>query len=156
AYWYDLQSGHHRRFRRVLQRDQYADSALLARAERNGQNTLDRPHCPVERQFANHNEILKLVGFELFAGGNHADGDGQVEAWPLFLYVRWGKVDRGPTESEAEAGVDQGGCHTVAGFLNRSIRKPNDDNKRVAVAGVDFDFDWICFNPANCRRTDLG
>ena len=36
---------------------------------------------------AKFDEILELVGFSLFAGGHHADGDRQVEARSLFFHV---------------------------------------------------------------------
>ena len=52
-----------------------------------GSTPLTGRTAPVERQFADHDEVVQLVGFDLFAGGQHADGDGQVEARPFLLHV---------------------------------------------------------------------
>ena len=117
----DLQAGDHRRFGGVFRRDQHADLAFCPRAQGNGQHAFDRAHAAVERQLAHHDEIVELVGLDLFAGGDHADGDGQVEARPFLLHVGRGQVDGGAAESEAEAGIDQRGHHPVAGFLDRGI-----------------------------------
>ena len=119
----DLQAGHHGGFGGVLRRDQDADLALLARAQGNGQHAFDHAHRAVEGQFADHDEVLELVALHLFAGGHHADGDGQVEARPFLLHVRRGQVDGGAAEGEAEAGVDQRRHHPVARFLDRGVRQ---------------------------------
>jgi hypothetical protein len=92
----------------------------------------------------------------LFAGSDHADGDRQVEARPFLFHIGWREVDGSAAESEAEAGVDQGGHHTIAGFLNRHIRKPNDNDQRISVTGVDFHLDRIRFDAADRGGTNLG
>jgi hypothetical protein len=44
---------------------------------------------------------FQLVGFNLFAGCGHSDGDGRVEAWPLLPHVLERQVDGRAAKREA-------------------------------------------------------
>ena len=152
----DLQAGDHRRLGGVLRRDQDPNLAFRPRAQGNGQHPFDRTHPAVQGQLAHDHEVFELVGFSLFAGRHHADGDGQVEARPLFFHVRRGQVDGGAAEGEIEPGIDEGGHDPVAGFFHRGVRQADDDNNSVAIPGVDFHLDRICLDAVDGSRTDLG
>ena len=121
-----------------------------------GRTPLHRTHRAGQREFADDDEVVELVGFHLFAGGEHADGDGQVEARPFLFHVGGRKVDRGAAHREFEAGVGQRGGDAVARFFDRGIRQADDDDDGVAPAGIDFDFDRVRFDAVDGRRADLG
>ena len=69
-----------------------------ARAQGDRQDAFDGPDGAGEREFADHDEIVELIGSNLFAGGEHADGDGQIEAGPFFLHIGGREVDGGAAE----------------------------------------------------------
>jgi hypothetical protein len=89
----DLQAGDDGGFGGVFRRNEHADFAFGLGAQRDRQNAFARTHRAGQREFADDDEIVELVGFDLFAGGQHADGDGQVEARPLLFHVGGREVD---------------------------------------------------------------
>ena len=133
---------------------EHADLALRLGAQRDGQHALARPHRAGEREFADHDEIVELVGFDLFARGQHADGDGQIEARPFLFHIGGREVDGGAAHRKFEAGIGQRGRDAVARFLHGGVRQADDDDDRVAVTGVDLDFDGIRFNAVDRGGTD--
>jgi hypothetical protein len=48
-----------------------------------------------QRQFADHDGIVRLIGHQLVIAREHADGDGQIKTRPLLLDIRQREVDRG-------------------------------------------------------------
>src|SRR6185369_8915135 len=54
-----------RRLRRIVGRYQHAELSLGPRAQRDGEHAFDRAHGAGERQFANQNKIVQLIGFQL-------------------------------------------------------------------------------------------
>jgi hypothetical protein len=107
----DIQSGDGGRLGRIIRRHQDANFALVFGAQSNRQNPLARSNRTREGEFTDDYEIIELISFELFGGGEHADGDGQVEAGALLFYVRGGEVDGGASHREfktriAECGGD--------------------------------------------------
>ena len=152
----DLQPGDDRRFGRVFGGHQHAGLAVGLRAQGDGQNALARTHRAGQRQFADDDEIVELVGFHLFAGGQHAQRDGQIKARPLLLHVGGREVDGGAAHRKFEAGIGERGGDAVARFLDRRVRQADDDDERVAVAGVDLDFDRVGFNAVKRGGTNLG
>jgi hypothetical protein len=131
-----LQSADDACFRGIFRRDENAGLALRAGAERDGQDAFDGAHGAGEGQFANHDKVFELIGLDLFAGGDHADGDRQIEAWPFFLHVGGREVDRGAAEGEVIAGVDQGGRDTIARLLHCGVGKTDDNDQRIAEAAL--------------------
>ena len=128
-----------------------------ARARRaTGSTPLHRTHRAGQRQFADHDEIVELVGFDLFAGGQHADGDGQIEARPFLFHVGGREIDGGAAHRKFEAGIGERRRDAVARFLHGGIRQADDDDERVALAGVDLDFDRIGFDAVDGGGTNLG
>jgi hypothetical protein len=51
------------------------------------------------------NEIAQLVGRHLLAGGDHADGNRQIEARPFLPHVRRGQVAGPAAKGETEAPI---------------------------------------------------
>ena len=151
----DLQALDDRGLGGVFRRHKHADLAFGLGAQRDRQNALARTHRAGQREFAHDDEIVKLVGFDLFAGGQHADGDGQVEARPFLFHVGGREVDGGAPHRKFETGIGERGGDAVARFLHRGIRQADDDDQGVAVTGVDLDFDRIRFNAIERGGTDL-
>ena len=48
-----------------------------------------------ECEFADHDENVWLICCELFVRGSQVDGDGQVDARPLFLHITGAMNQRG-------------------------------------------------------------
>ena len=152
----DLQAGDHGGFGGIFRRNQHAGFAVRPRAQGDRQNALARAHRAGQRQFADDDKIVELVGFDLFAGGQHAERDGQIEARPFLFHVGGREIDGRAAHREFEAGIGERGGDAVARFLHRGVRQADDDDQRVAPAGVDLDFDRIRFNAIERRGTDLG
>ena len=110
----------------------------------------------VQRQFAHHDKITKLIGLHLFARREHPDGDGQVETRPLFFDVGRSEIDRGAAKSEIKPGIDQRRHYPVPGFLHRGVGKADDNDDRVSVPGIDFDLNGISFDAVDGGGTSLG
>ena len=118
-----------RGFGGVFDRDKETDFAAGARLKSDGQDAFDRTDGAGEGEFADDDEVLELVGGELFAGGEHAEGDGQIEARAFFAEVGGREVDGGAALRKAETGVDQRGGDAIAGFFNRGVGEPDDDHE---------------------------
>ena len=151
----DLQTGNDGGFGGVFRRNQHADLAVGPRAKGHRQNALARTHRAGQREFADDDKIVELVGFDLFAGRQHPQRDGQIETRPFLFHVGGREVDGRAAHRKFEAGIGERGRDAVARFLHRGVRQADDDNQRVAPAGVDFDFDRIGFNAVERGGTDL-
>ena len=151
-----LEAGNDGRLGGVLGRDEDAALALFPGREGNRQDAFDGTHGAGQRQFADHDVVVQLVGLQLFAGGDHGHGDGQVETGSFLFNIRRGQVDGGASEGEGEPGIDQGGHDAVARFLDGGIGQADNHDDGVAEAGIDFDFDRVGLDPVNRGRTDFG
>ena len=143
----DLQALDDRGLRGVFRRNEHADPAVRAGAQGHRQHALARTHRAGQRQFAHDDEIVELVGFDLFAGGQHADGDGQVKARPLLFHVGGREVDGRASHRKFETGIGERGGDPVARFLHRGVRQADDDDESVAVTGIDLDVNRKSFDP---------
>ena len=121
-----------------------------------GQHAFARAHRAGQREFADDDKVVELVGFDLFAGGQHADGDGQIEARPFLFHVGGREIDGRAAHRKFEAGIGQRGRDAVARFLHRRVRQTDDDDEGVAPAGVDLDFDRKGFNAIDGGGTNPG
>ena len=150
----DLQAGNDGGFGGIFRRHQHADLAVGPRAQGDRQNAFARPHRAGQREFADDDEIVELIGFDLFAGGQHAERDGQVEARPFLFHVGGREVDGRAAHRKFEAGIGERGRDAVARFLHRGVRQADDDDQGVAPTGVDLDFDGIGFDAVERRGTN--
>ena len=82
-----------------------------------------------EREFADDDKIIELVGFDLFAGGEHPNGDGQIKARPFLFHVGGREVDGGAAHRKFEAGIGERGGDAVARFLHGGVRQADDDDQ---------------------------
>ena len=78
-HWNDTEAADHRRFGRVLRRNENPFASIGTRAQCNGQNSFHRPNCPRQCQLADNDKIFQLLGFDLLGGGDHADRNRQIE-----------------------------------------------------------------------------
>lgn len=143
------------RFGRVFGGDQEADLAALAGLERDGERTAHRANGAGQGEFADHDEVIELIGGELFAGGENADGNGEVETWAFLAKISRCEIHRDFAFGHAEAGIGEGGADAIARFLHRGIWKANNDHESVAESRVDFDFDRTGFDAIHGGGTDL-
>ena len=60
----------------VVGGDQDAHFAIGLGAERDGEHAFDGTHSAGQAEFTDHDEVIELIGEELFAGGQNANGDG--------------------------------------------------------------------------------
>ena len=120
-----------------------------------GNTPLQRPHRAGEREFADGDKIVELIGLDLFARRQHPERDGQIEARPLLFHVGGREVDGRAAHRKFVAGIGERGRHAVARFLHRGVRQADDDNQRVAPAGVDLDFDRKSFDAVERGGADL-
>ena len=150
----DLQAGNDGGFGGIFRRNEHADFAVRPRAKGDGQNALARAHRAGQREFADDDEIVELIGFDLFAGGQHAQRNGQIETRPFLFHVGGREIDGRAAHRKFEAGIGERGRHAVARFLHRGVRQADDDDQRVAPTGIDFDFDGIRFNAVERGGTD--
>ena len=150
----DLQSRDHRRFRRIFHRHQQAGFAVGLRAQGNRQNAFARTHRTGEGEFADDDEMIELVGLDLFTGGEHADGNGKVETRPFLFHIGGGEVEGALAHRKYITGIGERGRDAVARFLHGGIGQTDDDDERVAIADVDLDFYRIRLNTADGSGTN--
>ncbi len=112
--------------------------------------------APVKRQFTHDDKIVELVGFNLFAGGQHPQRDGQIETGAFLFHIGGREIDGGAAHREFEAGVGQGGGDAVPRFLHRGVRQTDNHNQRVTPTSVDLNLDRIRLNAMESRGTDPG
>ena len=82
--------------------------------------------------------------------------DGQIKTRPFLFHVGRREVDRRVAHRKFVPGIRQRGRNAVARFLHRRVGQADDDDKRVAITGVDLDFDGIGINPIQRGRTNPG
>jgi len=110
--------------------------------ERNRQNSPAWPDRPGEREFADYCEMVELVGFNLFARGQHSSAMGRSNVGPSFFTSAGARL-MVVLPSEICSRICQRGRDAVARFLHGGVGQSDDDDERVAVAGVDLDLDGI-------------
>src|ERR1035437_5584427 len=54
----------------------------------------DAAQAAVERQLADHHELVQLALVQRAIRPQNAEGHGQIEARSLLLHVRWSEIDR--------------------------------------------------------------
>ena len=123
--------------------------------ESDGQDAPDAADLAAQGEFADDAEIGQARAIELVFGGEHAQGDGQVEAGAFLFDVGGGEIDGGAAHGGCEAGVDEGGPDAVGAFLDGGVGEADDDDLWIAVAGVDFDFDFIGIHAEDGAGEDL-
>ena len=128
----DLQTVHHRRFRRIFHRHQQSRAALGPRTPGDGQDAFDRAHHAGQGQFTHHDKIVQLIGLKLVAGRQHADGNREIEARAFLFHVSGREIDRGAAHEKLETGIGQSRADAVLRFLHRRIRQPDDGDDRIA------------------------
>ena len=93
--------------------------------------------------------MMKLSNWsdcELVTGRQHADGDGQIETRPLLFDIGRGQIDGRAAHGKLEPGIGQRRGDAVPRFLHRRIRQPDDDDDRIAPAGIDLHLDGEGFD----------
>src|SRR5881394_2267786 len=73
--------------------------------------------CAIQRQFAHETEFLKRGCVDLLAHRDHAQRNGQIEAWAFFLNVGGCKIDRRPAARPEVAAVAHRRRDAIAAFL---------------------------------------
>jgi hypothetical protein len=152
----DLKAGDDGGFGRVIHGDEHAGFSVRFGAQGNRQNAFARAHCARQREFADNDEIIQLIRLNLFAGREHADGDGEIKTRPFFFHVGRREIDRRAAHGEFETGIGQRGGDAILRFADGGIRQADDDDFGFAPASVYLDFDGIRFNSVYRGRTDLG
>ena len=100
--------------------------------------------------------MVQLIGFNLLAGGQHPQRDGQIKTGPFLPHVGGRQVDGGAAHGKFESGVRESGGHPIPGFLHRRIREADNDHHCVAPTGVDLDLDRVGLNAVDGGGTNPG
>lgn len=103
----------------------------------------NRANATGQRQFADGDEFVEHVGLDLFAGGQHAEGDGQVETGAFFFDVGGGEVDGALAHGKLVAGTVHRGGNAFLGFLDGGIGQADEHDEGLAVAAIDLDLDGV-------------
>jgi hypothetical protein len=93
-----------------------------------GKMPLPRRTATGQGQFANGDELIELVGFKLFARGQHPQRDGQVKTRPFFFHVSGCEVDGHAAHWKRVTGIDESGGYAVARFFDRCVWQPDDND----------------------------
>ena len=89
----DFQPFQFRGFTGRRSRENAALEAVGPGTERYGQDAVDRPDTPVERQLAHNDETISIYGGNLFRDSEHPDGDSQVVGRAFLADVSRGQID---------------------------------------------------------------
>ena len=133
-----MQTGDDRSFGRIFGRHENAGFPGRPGPQGNRQDAFDRAHPAGQGQFADDDEIIQLIRFDLFAGGEHAQRDGQVKTWPFFFDVGGRQIDGGLAHGEFVAGIHEGGGNAVLGFLDGGVGQADERNKSFPVTAIDL------------------
>lgn len=148
----DFDALHHGRFARVFFRDNDGLASAAAGFDGDGQDTLYGAHLTGEGEFADEAVLLHVDQIDLFADGDHRQGNGKIEAGAFLLHIGGCEIDGGPSTRPIVAAI----CHrrrdTVLAFFHGDVRKTDDDNHRLAAGAIDLDLDFKRVNAINgCR-----
>ena len=84
------------------------------------------------------------VHAQLSARAKDPQGDRELEAGPFFAALGRRQIHRDSTKRELKARIADGGAHPLPRFLDRRIRKADDDQGGQAVRDIDLDRDESC------------
>ena len=97
----------------------------IASADGDGERTVHRPHCAVERQFTH--EQMMVESRDSTHGSQNAEGHGKIKPRAFFAHVGRGQIDGDGLIGIAEAGVDERGLDAFPALAHRCIRHPDRD-----------------------------
>ena len=126
-----------------------------------GKTTFDGLHGPVERQFAHHHVLFKLVGRNLPVGSHHSHGDGHIVERTLLTHISRGKIDGDGTSRKTHTGFAQSAFYTITALLDSRIRQANQNGSyalcghRLAIDGGGIDTLQGCRNSSNDHDSEL-
>ncbi len=113
------------------------------RREDRREHAADRPDPAVEPELADVDDVAHFALREEIGGGEHRDGDGEVERRAGLRQVGRLQVDRQPAQREGQPGVVDRGPHPVAGLAERGVRQADDGEGRQAGRGIGLDVDHL-------------
>ena len=87
------------------------------------QTPLDGLDGSVERQFAHHHILFKLVGRYLTIGSHHSHADGHIVKRTLLTHIGRGEIDGNSTTRETHSRFAQSALDAVTAFLDSRIRQ---------------------------------
>ncbi|MNE41229.1 hypothetical protein D3C80_1352890 [compost metagenome] len=103
------------------------------------QYALDRPQGAGEGQLTQALHVFQGAGWQLAAGGEHAEGDGQVEAAAVLGEVGRRQIEGDAAGRKVEAAVLDRAAYAVLAFLHGGFRQAHQGQGRQAVGEMRLD-----------------
>lgn len=147
-----LDSGDYACFFGVRAGHEYSFEADVARGERHRESADDGSNCAVEGQFADNAIVGQLLPVDLFARGEQAERNGDIERAAFFAKVGGGQIDHGDAPGYAKARVFDGRVDALLAFLHGGIGQADDSDLVGAGIIVDLDDQRNTVDPENCAR----
>jgi hypothetical protein len=109
------------------------------RREGHGERTANRTQISLEADLSEDHLVPEQFLWQLTAGHQNAQRDGQVERGTVFPDVGWSQVDGDSPKREAEPRVCQGGTDPFPPFLHCPVGEADSGERRQTIGDVHFD-----------------
>ena len=138
-----------RRFERIDGGHDHALEPGASRRDRDGQDARRGHELSFERELTGEGEPVQERGRDLRRRGEHARGDGKVEARPFFAEVAGREVDHNSAQRPLEFLALDGGADAFDGVSHRGSREPRQGQRRQPPSDVRLDRDDV---PAHAQH----
>ena len=129
---------------------------ICGHAQRHGQGTAHRAQLTRQGQLTGKHMLPQRDFIQLTAGGQDADGDGQIKTPRVFGQIGWGQVDDDALiGGEVQAAVLQRRAHPFAGFAHLGVSQAHQGEAGQAVGHVHLDRDAWRFHAQNRAAVHL-
>ena len=133
-------AGHQARLVPVVERSDDPRNPKVPREDRLGEGPADRTNGAVEREFPRDDPPGQRLSRQDALGGEHRQGDRQVEKGTVLPQIGRRKVDGDLPAGEGESGIAHGGTDPVVAFPDRASGEPHDGVGGQPVGDVGLDF----------------
>ena len=90
--------------------------------------------------------MIKLVGFDLFARGEHSNRNRQIKTRPFFFHIGGCEIDGRLAHRKFVAGIRERGGDTVLGFFHGGVGQADERDESFAVAAIHLHLDGVGVN----------
>ncbi len=123
--------------------------------DRRRQDARDRRDGAIQRQFAEGDEIGKLVAGDRADRRHQRQRDGEIVVAALLREIGGGEIDDDALRRQRQTGGMERAAHPLAAFADRLVRQADDLEHRLARRDLHLDIDRDGFDALKRDRRDV-
>ena len=152
----DFDSFDHRGFARIRLRHEERLLPAPPRFDRDRQTPLTERTAPLSASSPTKLNRSRDPVLDFLGGDDHAERNRQIEAGSFLFYVGGREIDRRAPVRPVVTAVADRRRDAILAFFDRRVGQTDDDDLRIAAAGVDLDLHFVGVDPVDRSRVDPG